>query len=254
MTEYTAETLTTMKTVDLRKLAKEFGIQKINRDGSEVSVNTGRKGELIPEILRQQEFKATFVSAEGRKNPNRHPVYGWPVAGEQPSADDPKPVNGKAVRTAKGVKGRKCAECGTRLVDRKTQGRDSTMCHPCFEYAGWENQHSDDDHEANGLEADCPVCQELITPAPVTAEISPKAKRFEADAIAAGWSALARVAPDGSGISLVTARAEDGRELELRWNGAVCVDGENYLTRPGGKKIKVRNASAARKILAGATA
>lgn len=36
---------------------------------------------------RQAEFDRTFVSAEGRTNPNLHPVYGWPVAGEAPATD-----------------------------------------------------------------------------------------------------------------------------------------------------------------------
>lgn len=241
MTEHTAETLTAMKTVELRKLAKEFGIQKLNRDGSEVSVNTGRKGELIPEILREIEFKATFVSAEGRTNPNRHPVYGWPIAGEQ----DAKPEGQKAVRTESGVKGKLCAECGQRKIDRKTQGRDSTMCRPCFDIAGLENEHVDGFHDEEAV-AGCPQCPQVSA-----SEVSAKALKFEKIAREAGWSALARNAADGTGTSFVTAE-KDGQKIEMHWlEGVYQYDLSGYVA-PGHRSIKIRNASAARKLLANA--
>lgn len=249
MTEYTAENLEGFKTVELRKLAKVFGITKLSRDGSEVSVNTGRKGELIPEILRQQEFKATFVSAEGRKNPNLHPVYGWPIAGEQPT-EDAKAKDRKAVRTEKGVKGQLCAECGQHKIDRKTQGRDSTMCADCFEVAGLENEHADGLHDAAGQPAaGCPECERESAPA--ASEVSAKALKFEKIAREAGWSALARNAADGSGTSFVTAE-KDGKKIEMHWlEGVYQYDLSGYV-QPGHRSIKIRNASAARKLLADA--
>lgn len=41
---------------------------------------------------------------------------------------------------------KKCEECGIRPIDNSTQGRDSWACTECFEYAGWENTHSDNAH------------------------------------------------------------------------------------------------------------
>ncbi len=64
-----------------------------------------------------------------------------------------------------GGRGTKCAECGKRSVDKSTQGKDSTMCTQCFEYAGWENTHNDDGHETN-MNADCPICAELLNNEP----------------------------------------------------------------------------------------
>lgn len=58
-----------------------------------------------------------------------------------------------------------CLECQQRKVDHRTQGRDSTMCGPCFEYAGWENTHSDDGHEDDSyLDQECPVCHPELDP------------------------------------------------------------------------------------------
>lgn len=40
--------------------------------------------------------------------------------------------------------------------------RDSAgvdLCEKCYDYAGWENEHSDYDHE-NHPNADCPICKE----------------------------------------------------------------------------------------------
>lgn len=76
---YTAETLNSMKVTDLRRLAQNFGIQEIKG----VKVGSARKDDLAQSILLQQEFNATFVSAEGRHAPRRHPVHGWPIAGEE---------------------------------------------------------------------------------------------------------------------------------------------------------------------------
>lgn len=53
-----------------------------------------------------------------------------------------------------------CTDCGRKLTssNRSTTNRD--MCEPCFEYAGWENQHNDDDHDGSDDRFDpcCPVC------------------------------------------------------------------------------------------------
>lgn len=61
---------------------------------------------------------------------------------------------------------RKCQDCKSRPIDTDTQGRDSTFCTVCYDYAGWGNTHSDEGHEI--LEdpssqtlaemEECPVC------------------------------------------------------------------------------------------------
>lgn len=40
-----------------------------------------------------------------------------------------------------------CTECKIRPIDWSTQGRDSWACTPCFDYAGAENEHSDNAHD-----------------------------------------------------------------------------------------------------------
>lgn len=243
-TTYTAETLTNMKTVELRKLARaEFGIK---------GMSSARKEQLVPAILQEQAMRLTETAQANDRI-------------ESPELTGPKiekPVGqvghagAKAVRTEKGVKGNLCQICGEKKIDRKTQGRDSTMCTECFEYAGWENTHSDESHEGTenlALREGCPVCEQMGLPTskPVSDGISPKAKRFEADALKAGWSALARVAADGSGTSVVTATSQTGETIELHWNGRVYDYDASKFTANGHRAVKVRNASAARKILAG---
>lgn len=56
----------------------------------------------------------------------------------------------------------KCEDCKIRPIDYNTQGRDSWACTVCFDYAGEENRHTDEDH-ANRPNSDdttdCPVCK-----------------------------------------------------------------------------------------------
>lgn len=40
---------------------------------------------------------------------------------------------------------RKCTDCGIRNSHPSTP--EGSFCLPCYDYAGWENQHSDDDHD-----------------------------------------------------------------------------------------------------------
>lgn len=235
-TIYTAETLTAFKTVELRKLARaEFGIK---------GMSSARKEQLVPAILAAQDTVAEALDKAQEE--------GW-TGGMKKAA----PKLAKAVRTEKGVvKGQLCQICGEKKIDRKTQGRDSTMCTGCFEYAGWKNTHTDESHEGTenlALREGCPVCEQmgLPTSAPVSDGISPKAVRFEQEARKAGWNALARVAADGSGTSVVTATSQTGETIELHWNGRVYDYDASKFTATGHRAVKVRNASAARKILAG---
>jgi len=51
-----------------------------------------------------------------------------------------------------------CRICQKRT--RETGGSESFvgLCADCYELAGWENTHDDDDHE-NNPEEDCPLCE-----------------------------------------------------------------------------------------------
>lgn len=147
-------------------------------------------------------------------------------------------------------KSTKCQVCQSAKIDRKTQGRDSTMCEPCYDYAGWENTHSDDNHEEVGADADCPVCAKTSDAQPATevTEIkNPKAARFAADAVAAGWK-IASATVSGETTTLTVLGG--GEWIQICWNGTQF----DYLAtshkNAKGKVLKVRNASAARKILA----
>jgi hypothetical protein len=40
-----------------------------------------------------------------------------------------------------------CVACGARRPSRAA-GLNSDLCDPCFDYAGWENAHSDQGHDA----------------------------------------------------------------------------------------------------------
>lgn len=67
-------------------------------------------------------------------------------------------------------KTRPCALCLKRPRTARLFNPD--LCHPCYEYCGWENTHSDEGHdnmsandptEATYL-ADCPICQGVPAP------------------------------------------------------------------------------------------
>jgi hypothetical protein len=188
----------------------------------------------------------------------------------------------KATKAAKSTRKPKlrvatrCAVCQRRPVDRKTQGRDSTMCEPCYDYAGWENTHSDNGHEGQGdlpttpkelLEemAICPVCQgENPANEPARKTAQPKAhdkskpaarkpgqtkgERFAEDAKANGWKVRREVDEKGH-LEIVTAHAAGGEWLKIQWRDGSCLNTGTTHKRPDGKVVKVRNASAARKIL-----
>jgi hypothetical protein len=51
-----------------------------------------------------------------------------------------------------------CADCGKRTRATKRDGADSRLCADCFEFAGRENEHSDNGHEGGPKVEGCPVC------------------------------------------------------------------------------------------------
>lgn len=62
---------------------------------------------------------------------------------------------------------RKCIECGA-----PANSPTGDLCNPCYEYAGWENTHTDEGHEeprmhfdtSNDIRDDCPVCHPELDP------------------------------------------------------------------------------------------
>lgn len=60
----------------------------------------------------------------------------------------------------------KCADCG-----KLTTGPEGTdgpeLCGPCYDFAGWENSHSDNAHGQDNRDPECLVCQKATVPAPV---------------------------------------------------------------------------------------
>jgi hypothetical protein len=53
-----------------------------------------------------------------------------------------------------------CIVCNIRQA--RTQDGITDLCRSCYEYAGWENTHSDEGHDADGVEEhpECLVCQD----------------------------------------------------------------------------------------------
>ena len=176
----------------------------------------------------------------------------------------------------------RCAVCGQRPIDRKTSGKDSTMCGLCFEYAGWENTHSDARHDyyLKGAKGnvdeivdeslrseikECPVCQGN-DPANkpvlrrnvdktgekkfVASKGKTKAQTFAEFAKANEWNAKIEVLENGH-LERVIATARDGRAIEISWRDGACLNTGTTL-REGNKTRKLRNASAAKKVLADA--
>jgi hypothetical protein len=226
-----AETLSQMKTTDLRKLASAtYGIK---------GMSSGRKADLIAAITAKVEGEAAARKAE-----------------------EAAKATPKAKPAKKAPQSPKCEVCGKRRIDKRTAGIDSTLCMVCWEYAGEENRHSDQDHEGTYAitgegDRDCMVCEGAGYNVKQDASAPhAKALRFEADARAAGWTAMARTAPAPLHsrevvTSIVTARKGD-QELTIVWDGASCRNTGTTHKGVDGKVRKVRNASAARKILASA--
>lgn len=179
-------------------------------------------------------------------------------------------------RTAK-----RCEICGERPIDRKTAGRDSSMCTECFDYAGWENTHTDNSHAAYTAGEyvpetteravdlideikECPVCQDSdpadkpakqngskpgrkVAKQPTRKAGQTKGQRFAEDAKAAGWKAKIEV----NGFSeIVTVRHPNTAEwITLTWHDGVYQYGPSLHKNERGNKCKVRNVSEARRLL-----
>lgn len=51
----------------------------------------------------------------------------------------------------------KCSDCGKMTRDTGDNG-SVNLCPDCYELAGWENTHSDNDHKHNP-DPNCPFCK-----------------------------------------------------------------------------------------------
>lgn len=281
-----AETLQVKNVRDLRKMASGK-VKNASRLSKDSLVAELAKLEAIEISLAVDEMDAkaakpktqTKSQAKRRTARTGHESDVKKVGPVRFSAGTKAQQAAKATRGDDGkVRGNRCQVCGNRPIDRKTQGRDSTMCAPCFDYAGWENTHSDERHETyrntTGLKIDaaferelneCPVCQGN-NPADVSAKkngskvgrtvskpakpegtgFDAKAKAFATIAKSAGWTGKVRQVTKTT--AQVIATAKDGRSITMTWNaGAYDYDASQY--KDGKHSAKIRNASAARRML-----
>lgn len=185
-----------------------------------------------------------------------------------------------AAESAKKVS-KRCDICGKRpAASKRANDGIEGMCHPCYEYAGWENTHSDDDHEEyrNGtttFESDvrdaidaeiakCPVCQgnnpadeEVIPskspkahvkskPMAATRPGQNKAARFADFANEEGWKAHSTT---DKGSDTVIATNVDGQTITMVWHTGAYDYALSAHKDVKGSVRRIRNASAARKIV-----
>ena len=250
MTDYN-----TFKTVELRKLAREMGITELP---SGRKVNAGRKEELITAIenLRNETFAAGLEGLQG--------------AGLKAEAEL-EAGQSIAANGAEKKRAAKCQICEIKKIDWKTQGRDSTMCAGCYDYAGWENTHSDDRHEKIlnwsattvspsfeqlQMVKECPVCQKLqgeFEPEPTSQMLigHAKAARLAAFAEEHNWSvAYATNEAEGGDRHVLEIFSPSGDVyFEIIWHGRVFqYDLSSF--KNGKRPVKVRNVSAAKQIIA----
>jgi hypothetical protein len=57
---------------------------------------------------------------------------------------------------------------------------EGNICEPCYDYQGWENEHSDDDHENTGHVDGCLICEG----APDPEETKPETRKGHSNGIA----------------------------------------------------------------------
>jgi hypothetical protein len=71
---------------------------------------------------------------------------------------------------------RVCNICGKRRQEGNIEW-GTGLCFPCYEEAGFENEHQDGYHDDAPVPADCPMCREAAPVAAVKVMTSPKPRR-----------------------------------------------------------------------------
>jgi hypothetical protein len=252
-----------MGAVELRKFAAQAGVKGASK---------GKKADLIAalEIIEAAQLKAAEDFAAERE-------------AEMAAIEaESKPV-------VKGI----CGICGVRKMYTGNAGgeeapRLSEMCNPCFAEGGWENSHSDSNHDAilETPEADrtedqkleisgCWICFPELNLAQRAARAGRsragmviiakgteihKSQTFKTAAENAGWSVqiLGSVVTDEDGEEIEryvaratrsTAKQVAAEIIELAWNGR-AYDYPASSALLNGKSRKVRNLKEALRLLA----
>ncbi len=77
-----------------------------------------------------------------------------------------------------------CIDCGKRTRDTGRGEEGTDLCWKCYEAAGWENAHSDNDH-AHNPDPDCPICAEIAADRAAAAakDLAENGAQYAADAL-----------------------------------------------------------------------
>lgn len=184
----------------------------------------------------------------------------WVFAIIEDTRLDRKAAAAAAAEPKKGI----CEDCGRKVG----KSGHPTLCdRGCFDYAGWENTHSDEGHENGEGESqdDCPVCHPELDPRSAKPSRKSRAgmvivakgtevhksQTFKAAAEAAGWKVTVtgeHIDEDGNGRYYADAyRGEDA--IQLAWDGrAYDYSASSALIK--GKNRKIRNLKEALRVLA----
>jgi hypothetical protein len=159
----------------------------------------------------------------------------------------------------------KCTDCG-RKVATSTMGTE--LCEACLEYAGWENTHSDFNHE-NDQEGEttenCPICHPELDGRKPRREVTGtsrlgmvmvvplRASAIDKAAVVKGQLAGFRGAAEADGANGVTLKLSKGSKdakisIEAHWDFAGRWTGGMVNGR------KVRNAKELLRVVASLTA
>jgi hypothetical protein len=208
---------TPAKTTDLRKFAASLGIK---------GMSSANKATLT-EVIGAHFDKIEKIEAEAAK-----------------------PAKAKKVPSASTRNNGICDVCQTAKVNKKTQGLDSSMCLPCFEEAGIENEHLDGLH-TDDPSAECPMCF------PVTVPNGPQtltSRKFVLAALRKGWKVeitdLSESSPENPTGAFEVRAEKDGSEIVLTFRDRAFqyYSKESFRTS-GGKRALLLNASQAHKYL-----
>lgn len=219
-----------MGAVELRKLGATMGIKGASK---------GRKADLVAAIAAIRIAEVEALAAK---------------LAEQDAA-------------AKPVRKGYCTDGCGRRISREVRGIE--LCTPCYDYASWENQHGDDNHDDGDVtDEQCPVCHPELDPrTPVQSRRSRagmvivakgsevhKSETFKVAAEAAGWTVSilgsVNLGQDGEEQErwVAVATKANGDNIELAWNGR-AYDYPSSSARLGGKTRKVRNLKEALRLI-----